>query len=226
MTSTDVSAQPTEAKRVSLIVVSDFVCPWCYVGLTEVERLQREYDVEVTWAPYLLDPTVPPEGRVVAPREQPGDPLSPVEQRAVDAGLHFARGRTFRPNSHLALEAGVYAQEIAFPGAAEFHRALYRAHFELLENIGDIEVLVRIGAECGMDADALREALASGRYREQVDEEIDLMRRLGVTAVPTFVFDQQYAIVGAETYPTFQRVMEELGAAPKADAGDEAADRA
>lgn len=172
----------------------------------------------MTWAPYLLDPTVPPEGRVVAPREGPGAPLSPVEQRAADAGLHFARGRTFRPNSHLALEAGVYAQEIAFPGAAEFHRALYRAHFELLENIGDIEALVRIGTECGMDAEPLRDALATGRCHEQVDEEIALMRQLGITAVPTFVFNQQYAIVGAEQYPTFQRVMEQLGVAPKVTA--------
>lgn len=220
MTATDTPAPTSEAPAVSLIVVSDFVCPWCYVGLTEVERLQSEYNVDVTWAPYLLDPTVPPEGRAVAPREQPGDALSPVEQRAEEAGLHFRRGRTFRPNSHLALEAGVYAQEIGFPGAAEFHRALYRAHFELLENIGDIEVLVRVGTESGMDGTALREALASGRYREQVDEEIELMRRLGVTAVPTFVFNQQYAIVGAERYPTFQRVMEQLGATPKAQAAD------
>ena len=220
MTSTDVTAEASNATPVSLIVVSDFVCPWCYVGLTEVERLQREYNVDVTWAPYLLDPTVPPEGRVVTPRERPGDALSPVEQRAADAGLNFARGRTFRPNSHLALEAGVYAQEIAFPGAADFHRALYRAHFELLENIGDIEVLVRIGAEYGMDAEPLREALTSGRFREQVDEEIALMRQLGITAVPTFVFNQKYAIVGAEQYPTFQRVMEQLGVPPRADAAD------
>jgi predicted DsbA family dithiol-disulfide isomerase len=220
MTSTDVTANASGTAPVSLIVVSDFVCPWCYIGLTEVEKLQREYNVEVTWAPYLLDPTVPPEGRVVAPRERPGDALSPVEQRAADAGLNFTRGRTFRPNSHLALEAGVYAQETGFPGAGEFHRALYRAHFELLENIGDIDVLVRIGAECGMAAEPLREALATGRYREQVDEEIAMMRQLGVTAVPTFVFNQQYAIVGAEQYPTFQRVMEQLGVAPRTDAAD------
>ena len=215
MTSTDVTTEATNAAPVQLIVVSDFVCPWCYVGLTEVERLQREYNVEVTWAPYLLDPTVPPEGRVVTPRQGPDDPPSPVEQRALDAGLHFARGRTFRPNSHLALEAAVYAQEIGFEHADELHRALYHAHFETLENIGDIEVLVRIGTECGMDPEALREALASGQYKAQVDEEIALMRQLGITAVPTFVFNQKYAIVGAELYPTFQRVMEQLGAAPK-----------
>ena len=71
-----------------------------------------------------------------------------------------------------------------------------------------------------MEPEPLREALASGRFRDQVDEEIDLMRRLGITAVPTFVFNQKYAIVGAEQYPTFQRVMEQLGVAPKAEAAD------
>lgn len=216
MTSTDLARETSGAAPVALIVVSDFVCPWCYVGLTEVERLQREYAVDVTWAPYLLDPTVPPEGRAVAPRQGPGDPPSPVEQRAAAAGLTFARGRTFRPNSHLALEAGVYAQEIGFAGAAALHRALYRAHFETLENIGDIDVLVHIGAECGMEAAPLREALATGRCRAQVDEEIALMRQIGVTAVPTFVFNQRYAIVGAEPYEAFQNVMEQLGATPQA----------
>ena len=179
----------TDVAPVSLIVVSDFVCPWCYIGLTEVERLQREYPVEVTWAPYLLDPSVPPEGRRVEPRERPGDALSPVEQRAVESGLTFTRGRTFRPSSHLALEAALYAQGIRGDDAV-FHRALYRAHFERLENIGDVDVLVRIGVECGLDGDALRAALVTRQFQQPVDEEIALMRRLGVTAVPTFVFNQ------------------------------------
>ncbi len=216
MTSSSVTADGSVTEPVELIVVSDFVCPWCYIGLTEVERLQREYPVTVTWAPYLLDPTVPPDGRTVAPRQQPGDPLSPVELRAAESGLNFARGRTFRPNSHLALEAGVYARELGGADAEALHRALYRAHFETLENIGDIEVLVRIAAECGMDAADLREALHSGRYRADVDQEIAMMREAGVTAVPTFVFNQRYAIVGAQPYPAFQQMMQRLGYAPPA----------
>jgi predicted DsbA family dithiol-disulfide isomerase len=202
--------------RVQVVVVSDFVCPWCYVGLHELERLQRDYPVDVTWAPFLLDPTVPPEGREVTPRQQPGDPLSPVEQRAEAAGLQFKRGRTFRPNSHLALEAATFGQE---SGASHevnerFHRALYSAHFESLDNIGEIDTLVRLGMEAGLDGTALREALETRRYREQVDEEIEMVQEIGVSAVPTFIFNNEYAIVGAETYPAFQRMMEHFGFPP------------
>ena len=216
MTSTSVNPAESGVEPISVIVVSDFVCPWCYVGLTEVERLEREYPVLVSWAPYLLDPSVPPEGRVTEPRQQPGDPLSPVEQRALEAGLHFARGRTFRPNSHLALEAGLYAQEQEFERAEELHHALYRAHFETLEDIGKLEVLVRLGAEAGMDAEALRAALTSRQYEAAVDEEIALMRQIGVTAVPTIIFNQQYAIVGAQPYEAFQQMMSQLGYPPPA----------
>lgn len=202
--------------RVQVVVVSDFVCPWCYVGLTELEKLERDYPVDISWAPFLLDPSVPPEGRTHPPRQPEGDPPSPVEQRAMSAGLQFKRGRTFRPNSHLALEAATYGQQ---SGASDevnkrFHRALYHAHFETLEDIGSIETLVRIGAESGLNADGLREALETRQYRDQVDEEISVVQEIGVSAVPTFIFNNEYAIVGAETYPAFQRMMEHFGYPP------------
>lgn len=207
---------PETPARIKVVVVSDFVCPWCYVGLTELEKLQRDYPVEVSWAPFLLDPSVPPEGRSHPPRQAEDDPPSPVEVRAQAAGLQFKRGRTFRPNSHLALEAAMFGQE---SGASHevnerFHRALYSAHFEALEDIGSIETLVRLGAESGLDATALREALETRRYRGQVDEEIGLVQEIGVSAVPTFIFNNEYAIVGAETYPAFQRMMEHFGYPP------------
>lgn len=213
-TSSETTPQTTE--RVKVVVVSDFVCPWCYVGLTELEKLERDYPVDISWAPFLLDPSVPPEGRSTTPRQQPGDPLSPVEQRAESAGLNFQRGRTFRPNSHLALETATFAQETDASHEVQeaLHKALYGAHFETLENIGDVDTLVRLGSEAGLDGAALREALEQRTYRDQVDEEIGMVQELGVSAVPTFIFNNEYAIVGAETYPAFQRMMEHFGYAP------------
>ncbi|MFA7297885.1 MAG: DsbA family protein, partial [Dehalococcoidia bacterium] len=82
MTSTESTVDTTSPARVRVVVVSDFVCPWCYVGLTELDKLQRDYPVDVSWAPFLLDPTVPPEGRTQPPRQAEGDSLSPVEERA------------------------------------------------------------------------------------------------------------------------------------------------
>ena len=212
---TNASQSPAaKTERVSVVVVSDFVCPWCYIGAQALDRLKHEYPVDISWAPFLLDPTVPEEGRVTEPRTKPGDPLTRVEQRAAEEGLNFARGRTFRPNSHLALEAAMYAQEEQFEHSVAFHHAVYRAHFETLENIGDIETLVRIGAECGLDLAALRDALVTRRYRDAVDQDIRSVQEIGVTAVPTFIFNNEYAIVGAEKYPAFQRMMEKLGYPP------------
>jgi predicted DsbA family dithiol-disulfide isomerase len=162
----------------------------------------------------LLDPTVPPEGRTTEPRTKAGDPLTRGEERAVEEGLNFARGRTFRPNSHLALEAAMWAQDQEETSSAAYQRAIYRAHFETLENIGDIDTLVRLGEECGLDATGLREALETRAYRDAVDEDIRSVQGIGVTAVPTFIFNNEYAIVGAEKYPAFQRLMEKLGYPP------------
>lgn len=179
----------------------------------EVERLQQDYDLDVRFAPFLLDPTIPPEGKTRQPMTRPGDAPSALEQRGEALGIAFARGRTFTPNSHLSLEAAEFAAEKG-PSHA-FHRAMFKAYFEDMENIGDLETVVRIGASSGLDGDELREALEEGRFREQVDDGIRWSSQIGVTAVPTFVFDEQYGVVGAQDRAVFESVLERLGYAPR-----------
>jgi predicted DsbA family dithiol-disulfide isomerase len=137
-----------------------------------------------------------------------------MELRAQSLGIGFTRGRTFTPNSHLSLEAAEFAAEHG--AGIGFHRAMFKAFFEDLVDISDVDNVVRVGAEAGLDAEALRGALESGRYREQVDEGIQWSREIGVTGVPTFVFDEKYGIVGAQDYSVFQSVMEKLGVKPRA----------
>ena len=180
----------------------------------EVEKLRSEYELEVRWAPFLLDPSIPPEGRTREPRTKPGDPPTQLEERGERAGIAFRRGRTFTPNSQLALETAEYAQEAGHDGEA-LHRSLFRAHFEEQENLGDLETLVRIGGEAGLDGEDLREALTTGRFRQQVDHGIAWAQGVGVTGVPTFIFDEQYGVVGAQEYEVFERVMQQLES-PKA----------
>lgn len=197
----------------SLIVVSDFVCPWCYIGLKELERVQQEYELEVRFAPYLLDPSTPPEGKPRRPMTQPGDPPTDMEQRGQSLGITFSRGRTFTSNPHLAHEAAEYAAEHGFEPA--FHRAMFKSYFTDLDDIGKIEQVVEVAASVGIDADALRAALDAGTYRQQVDDGLDWSHEMGVTAVPTFVFDGQYGIVGAQDYDVFDKVLTRLGVPKK-----------
>ena len=92
---------------------------------------------------------------------------------------------------------------------------MFKAYFEALEDIGKVDNIVRIGESVGLNGPALREALESGQYRQQVDDGIEWSRSIGVTAVPTFVFDDQYGIVGAQDYDVFKSMMEKLGRKPK-----------
>ena len=99
------------------------------------------------FAPYLLDPTTPPEGKPRRQMTQPDDPPTPIEQRASSLGIRFTRGRQWQPNSHLALEAAEFAAEQAATTGHAFHRRMFRGFFEDLEDIGAVDTVVRLGEE-------------------------------------------------------------------------------
>jgi predicted DsbA family dithiol-disulfide isomerase len=111
----------------------------------------------------------------------------------------------------------MYAEDLGIDHTP-LEKALYRAHFETLEDIGDIDTLVRLGSENGMDATELRNVLETRRYREAVDEAIEWAQQIGVTAVPTFILDGRQGIVGAQEQAAFERVLESLGHAPEHEA--------
>jgi predicted DsbA family dithiol-disulfide isomerase len=185
----------------------------------EVERLCRAYDLDVDFAPFFLDPSTPPEGKPRRQMTAPGDPPTAMEQRAAALGITFTRGRTWTSNSHLSLEAAAFAEERG--AALPFHRAMFKAYFTDLEDIGDIDVVVRVGEEAGLPGAELREALTSRRYRDDVDEGIRWAQQVGVTAVPTFVLGGKYGIVGAQEADVFAQVIEtRLGHQPRYGAGE------
>ena len=174
----------------------------------EVEKLQAKYDVDVRFAPYLLDPTTPPEGKARKRYTQPDDPPTDMELRAEASGLKFSRGREWTSNSHLVLEAGEYASDHG--KGMEFHKPLFKSYFTDLEDISDIDLLVGVGKDAGLDPDGLRNALVTREYRETVDEIVEWSRKIGVTGVPTFVFNEKYGIVGAQDFSVFEATMERI----------------
>jgi len=157
-----------------------------------------------------------PARRVTPPEAPP----TPMELRGQNLGITFNRGRALTSNSHLALEAAEFAGERGDPWP--FHRRMFKSYFEDLEDIGQIETVVRAGVEAGLPEDELRLALTQGTYRERVDEGIHWSRSIGVTAIPTFVFNQRFGMVGAQEIAAFRAMMDKLGIKPKDQDGPQA----
>lgn len=146
----------------------------------------------------------------------PGDPPSALEQRGTELGITFRRGRTWSSSSLLALEAAEHVTEHE-PGHRDaYHKALFKAYFEDLADIGKPETLVEVAGSCGVDTAALADALANRTYQQQVEDGINWARSIGVSAVPTFVIDEEHGVVGAQPFEVLDRVMQKLGKTPRA----------
>ena len=183
-----------------------------------VERLQREFEIEVKWHPYELHPELPPEGIDRGERQQghPEGYVSPLRSLAEEAGLPFQPSRHV-PNSHRSLEAAEFARE---HGAFDsYHRTLFDGYFGRGRDIGDVSVLTELAGAVGLDAGALQRALESKRYASLVDERTDEAREMGVTGTPTCIFEsgeRRFALVGAQEYAVFEDIARRMGAAPRA----------
>ena len=168
--------------------------------------------MNVRWVPFFLDPTIPPEGRIREPTTTADTPKSALELRGEASGIVFRRGRRFTPNTHRALELQEYAYANGLEGPAidSLHRELFKAHFDDHADISDVDVLTDIAGRHDLKHDDVRDALVTGRFADEVDAGIEWSRAIGVTGIPTFIFNQKYAIVGAQEYPAFQRVLQRL----------------
>ncbi len=211
---------------------SDIACPWCFIGKRRFERAlaawEHRDEVTVTWHSFQLDPALPEhydgtEAEYLASRkgmavQQVRQMFEHVSAQAAGEGLRYDFDRLVVANSlrahqllHLAKEQG--------PGAADAVKdALLSAHFEQGRDIGDVETLVAIGAEAGLDALEIRAALADERFAPAVRADIEQAQQLGVTGVPFFVFDMRLGLSGAQPAEVFAHALEQARAAALEDA--------
>lgn len=200
--------QRTE-KKVLIDVVSDVMCPWCYIGKRRLEEaLERtSHTLEVHWRPFQLDGTLPPEGkdRKLYLKEKFGsaEQAKQIYANVSDAGtvesIPFAFDKIrVSPNTldahRLIRWAGGAGPELQ----DRIVESLFQAYFVYGENIGEHDVLVRIAEDAGMDGELVAELLAGDADRDLVRKEIELAHRMGVTGVPTFIVDNTYALIGAQ----------------------------
>lgn len=214
-------------------IYSDIACPWCYVGKARFEQALAAYpqadQVEVVYRPFQLDPSAPEEPRphreVLAAKYGP----QAVQMDARIAELGAAENLTFdfdtvvENNSLLAHRLLRYALDTYGREAqARLKGRLLAAHFGEGMDIGDRAQLTDAAVAVGLDRDQVAAFLDGDDLHDEVLDEIDTARARGITAVPTFVFEGQWAVQGGQEPATFLNVFEQVaketaGAEPAAD---------
>jgi predicted DsbA family dithiol-disulfide isomerase len=206
--------------RLTIVAYSDYVCPWCYIALERIDRLQREFPVDVVWYPFELHPETPRGGAHLAGRLGSSARAAAYTQNIIGLALASGIQMAMPPvvaNSHLALEAAEFAREHC--GFDVYHRALFAAYFEHGSDLGDADVLCEIARSVGVDDQSLRQALADGRYAATIDRVTDAARGDEVLSTPTFIFGGGFRMTGAQDYGVFESVTSRLLARqPRTDA--------
>ncbi|NUU21541.1 MAG: DsbA family oxidoreductase [Streptomycetaceae bacterium] len=222
-------------------VYSDIACPWCYVGKRRFEKALAAFPggdrVRVVYRPYQLDPSTPAQAGPLS--ERLAAKFGREQLPAMHARLHevgAGDGIAFDFDSALAANT-LTGHRLLWHALAEYGRdtqaalkdRLLRAYFSEGADIGDHPQLTALAVDAGLDRDRTAAFLASDEGLAEVRREIDEAREIGVTAVPTFVFQGKWAVQGAQETATFVKVLEqvtaELGIDVTADA-DNCADGA
>jgi predicted DsbA family dithiol-disulfide isomerase len=220
-------SQQTQALTID--VVSDVVCPWCYLGKKRLTRAlaAAQGDIPVRWLPYQLDPSIPAGGldRKTYLRKKFGNDgrLAAVHDRlralGAEEGIAFAFGSIERaPNT---IDAHRLIRWASATGAQDkVVERLFSLYFEQGRDIGDRRLLVETAREADMDHEAIEKLLAEGVDEREVRHQIAQAQSLGVTGVPFFIFASRFGVPGAQSVEVLSTAIDR---ARKSLAGVEAA---
>ncbi len=205
---------------VTLDILSDPVCPWCFIGKTNLDRaLERagDHPFTIEWHPFQLNPDMPREGadRKTYLEQRLGGPAraaaayANVLEHAKRAGVTLnLEGMARIPNT---LDAHRLIHWSGLEGAqTRVVSALFRAYWQEGRDIGDPEVLCDIADDCGLDAAVIARLLASDADRADIMERDAHARRQGVSGVPTFIVSRRHAVSGAQPPELWDRVIAEI----------------
>jgi predicted DsbA family dithiol-disulfide isomerase len=202
------------AKPLQIDIVSDVVCPWCYIGKRRIENalaLAPEVPVEIHWRPFFLNSWVPREGisrdEYLTAKFGSPEAYKGIAGRVVAAANE--EGLTYRPEL-------VRRQ----PKSAEMKQRLMELYFRDGGDLTDTDVLVQAAADCGLDADDVRKRLATDEDVELISAQAKEASDKGISGVPTFVFAQKYAVSGAQPAEQLARAIRQVSAEVNAQAAE------
>jgi predicted DsbA family dithiol-disulfide isomerase len=213
---------------VRIDVVSDIVCPWCFIGKHRLEKaiaLNPDIPVEVHWRPYFLNDWIPREGisreQYLTTKFGSAERYKGIAQRvsaaAAAEGLTYAMDKISRqPNTLDAHRLIRWADEIG--KAAEMKQRLMDLYFTQGADLTSHAVLTQAAADIGLDAETTRKALASDKDVAEIEREALSAKEAGIDGVPCFIFSGKFAISGAQAPEDLAEAIERM--AQTADAAE------
>lgn len=205
---------------VRLDIFSDPVCPWCYIGKGLLDRAlegKPEHPFTIEWHPFQLNPDMPAEGAdlmdYLGARFGGVGNVERMHQRIEEAARAAGLGIDFAAMKRLpnTLDAHRLIHWAGLEGLqGRMVSRLFRAHFREGRDIGDVATLAALGSDAGLDGDVVLRLLSSDADREDIRARDAHARARGVSAVPTYVVANQYALSGAQPVALWHQVIDEI----------------
>ena len=201
---------------ITVDIVSDTICPWCYIGKRRFERaldLSGRNDVAIAWRPFQLNPDMPGEGMTrddyvrakFGGGDRPRQIYQAIAESGREAGIEFQFSKIkHTPNTVLSHRLVHWGSKNEKQDEIVDH--LFRAYFEQGLDIGDLEILVEVARRSGVDETVARLYLGSDEGRQEVVASDVYARRLGINGVPCFIVNRKYAVSGAQPPSAFVEV--------------------
>lgn len=219
-----IAGRAWEDGPVKVDIYSDVICPWCYLGKRRFEAALAEFagadDVEIEWKPFQLDPSASqqaqPSPQALAAKfgteDQARAAMAHVTEVAAKDGLAYDLENAQTVNTFTAHRLLWWAGQKGGRGVqTALTERLFAAHLSEAADLGDHAVLAGFAAEAGLDGAS--DFLASDDGVEEVKEAIGEARALGIESVPTYVFDERWAVSGAQPVEVFRDLLDQVATA-------------
>src|SRR3954452_19947959 len=220
----------SDLKPLKLDIVSDVVCPWCYIGKRRIENalaLGPDIPVEVPWRPFFLNNWVPREGisrdEYLTAKFGSVEAYKGIAGRVVTAaneeGLTYRPDLVKRPPNTIDCHRLIHWAE-AQGKSAGMKQRLMELYFRDGGDLTDVNVLVQAAADIGLDAEDVRKRLATDEDVARVSADAQEAAEKGISGVPTYVFAQKYAVSGAQDPNMLANAIRQVSAEINAQAAE------
>ncbi|MEO8252958.1 MAG: DsbA family oxidoreductase [Flavobacterium sp.] len=208
--------------KLKIQIWSDIMCPFCYIGKRRLENALTQFGhqdaIEIEWKSFQLDPNFVAEKddnlvdhlaeKYRKDREWAEESLASMTQNAANSGLEFHFEKAIMANSLDAHRLLHLAKEHQLGN--EMKELLFKAYLTDGKDINNKETLTKLAIQVGLEENTIETVLNSNAFANKVQEDIQMAQNLGVQGVPFFVFDNKYAVSGAQHQETFVKTLEKV----------------